>query len=675
MRKSFLFLLCNLFLAFFINISLADNIWKLASYDNISSIKFSSDWKSNSYIATENWKNFIVKDWIKIWKSYTKIYDFAYAKDSQDIYYERWEDCFMSLQVKFCSSRFFVKNWIEEKKYKIGTEAATSTIINSPKNNWFIFKLLEWDKTTLIKDWIEITSWHNIIIPPIYSPDWNSYIYWYKDNKDWPTTLIKDWIELWKYDSVFPLIKYSNDSKHYLFLVITKDKKNFVVKDWINWKSYEYIDYENLDFSPNWESFAYLSRIEWIRYMVKDSVELWKSSMWWTWWKDSGDRDGSPEVAFAYSPDSKSFSYIWFEEKSPWIYERYIIKDWIKLLKNTFTNKDWDTLVNKFSFIYSLRYINNTDIVYKTNLENTSKLNTYWIDKWKPEIKPVLIKNDEIVDALDLSNPICSDDLKDCLYITYTEDWKSSIVKNKNEILWPYESVNIIKYWNEWKNLSYIAKEQGLYYFYTNWKRWTWYNNIYDVKFSPDSKSFSYIAWKWIPDWYDCDWKINPNCTKKVRRNVKDDFEKSIIVKDWIEINWNKYFNSFWIKYFTYTPDSKDIMYVLNTSIPKYITEGKIPWWKLYAPLIQKNKKVIIIQINNNNFSKEINETKEYLEKSWYKAYIKKIDNLLWKNKSNLNNLELLKDKLNRANSDNYILKYLKYLVYERLDQIYKSNK
>ena len=86
-----------------------------------------------------------------------------------------------------------------------------------------------------------------------------------------------------------------------------KDWKEFIVKDGIESKRYDYI--WNIKYSPNWKNFAFIAKKDWKNIIVKDFTEINKY-------------ENISETLFQYSPDWKEFTFV-AEEK----WKRFLVKE------------------------------------------------------------------------------------------------------------------------------------------------------------------------------------------------------------------------------------------------------------------------------------------------------------------------------------------------------------
>ncbi len=67
---------------------------------------------------------------------------------------------------------------------------------------------------------------------------------------------------------------FSKDWSSFLY-VLNINWKYSVVKDWVEWKLYDYIINDSLKYSADWKSFSYIANKDWKQLIVKDWVE-WK---------------------------------------------------------------------------------------------------------------------------------------------------------------------------------------------------------------------------------------------------------------------------------------------------------------------------------------------------------------------------------------------------------------
>jgi len=190
--------------------------------------------------------------------------------------------------------------------------------------------------------------------------------------------------------------------------------------------------------------------------------------------------------------------------------------------------------------------------------------------------------------------------------------WKEEI-----KTFWPYDFVNHIQYSPDWKSFVYMAERDWKSFVVKNWIEWNWYFQVstdfaspivpiswYGLingwndflwAFTPDSKSFFYVAgtedWKFfvVKDWVE--WakydritgtsiSFSPNSNSFTYEAKK--VWKNLIIKDWKEL-WE------WMQA-VYSPDWKSFAYV------------KLSEWSLgnsWAPISEQElsyKKSIIIK-------------------------------------------------------------------------------
>jgi len=253
--------------------------WKL--YDDIIKYIVSPFNNSISYIAEKEWKKLVIKDWIES-NSYNSI-DW-----NSLLYFSNWDlifNAWWKYIVKNLSDIYNIDNndWIREYYYSIIWNSLLFTT-----NNW-----------NLIKDNVKIDSWDFINCKLLkYSSNGKSFVY-SKGKNNFKCILNKDWVENDSYDKILNF-EYSQDWNHYFFIwksyskeyphpysyenninnytelaklinLAEENAKYFIVKDWIESKTYNKI--ESPVFLPNNKWFIYIAQKDNKYTLVKDWVE------------------------------------------------------------------------------------------------------------------------------------------------------------------------------------------------------------------------------------------------------------------------------------------------------------------------------------------------------------------------------------------------------------------
>lgn len=504
-------------------------------YDEISELKYSPDWKNISFIAKKNWKYFIVKNWIE-WEKYDIIYDSKYSED--------WKH-FTFLVIKN-SKIVLIKDWVETKEnYEELNNISKDNPINKSydieKNSYK--KSIDWKsygfiakkdwKYFLVKDWIESKK-YNIISDFHFSPDWNSYYFLAIDNwkvfwtpywagiilDNWEVvpydyvknTLVKDWVEINKYDHIYNPI-YSPNWKSFSFIA-KKDWKEFLVKDWIESSKYDWDikRYNNelvIQYSPDSSSYVFLAQKDWKKIIVKD-------------WKESNKYNTIYD--FEYSPNSKSYAFVATKDNR----NRVLVKDWVE-------SKEYSENQGYSNFPFFWYSPNGKNFIYIVIKSWKWILVKDWVEsKEYNEIKKFDTENSNIYKYV-----LYSPDNKNYFFV-WKRDWKEILVKN-----WT-ENLNYDYYWNRmgtynWRsnliyfspynsaNFTYVAEKNKKKILVKDWLEIDKYGTIFDFKYSPDNKSFSFIAQnKELLKYYIVQYKSKENSKVPLNSNIsinKADFK------------------------------------------------------------------------------------------------------------------------------------------------------
>lgn len=339
---------------------------KSEKYKDIENLIFSPDSKSFAYKAEKDWKSFIIKDWKK-GKEYDGVWFPFYSSDSKYFAYFAAKD----------ERAFLVKDWIEYWNYEnLNDDNSNYIFFSVNKENYIVKNWIGYIVNFWI-EWIKYSDIENLTL----SPNWKSFAY--KITKEWKTSIIKDWKNIsWKYDEVwFPF--YSSDSKTFLYIA-KKDELTILVKDWI-----EYLNFFNNDndtfikseplFSPDWNSFLYLAE-NYSRYFIVKN---------WVKWKEY---DYIDKNMMSFSPNSKSFAYI---VETDWKY--FIVKDWVEWKKydkisNLIYSPDSKSIVFN-AIIGDINSENYKFLLVKKTCEETNPSKNIIYQDIKTEANTIIIKD------------------------------------------------------------------------------------------------------------------------------------------------------------------------------------------------------------------------------------------------------------------------------------------
>jgi len=366
-----------------INMSFANNAssCKEEIIENASSPTFSPDWKSFAYVAEKDWKIFIVKDWVEIWKEYDRISNFLFSPD--------WKSFVFKANKNW--KIFIVKDWVEIwKEYD-----RISNFLFSPDWKSFAYVAEKDWKNFIIKDWVKIWKEYDRIREILFSPDWKSFAFIWK--KWLHYILVKDgeekleyllslttslsysynnvlyftvkenrhikilsiWNEIWgsfldeklleNYTHIWTVM-FSPYWKSYSFKA-QKNNSNFLIKDWKEYWPYDYGSINYFEYSPDWKGFFFIAKKDWKYITVINGNE----SEWYFYIY--------PPLGSIYSSDWKKYSFTIIKNwkdvvlHQEWIvssikkdWKSIIIKDWKEIniydnQKNLIYSPDWKSFV------------------------------------------------------------------------------------------------------------------------------------------------------------------------------------------------------------------------------------------------------------------------------------------------------------------------------------------
>lgn len=159
-----------------------------------------------------------------------------------------------------------------------------------------------------------------------------------------------------------------------------------------------------------------------------------------------------------------------------------------------------------------------------------------------------------------------------------------------------------------------------------DWEEFNQYDETHQIIYSPDWKSFSFIAekdWKWfvVKDWekgeeYDkIDYIRYSSDGKEIAYSSEKDWKK-IIVKDWKELN--NYDSQYSPQY---SPDWKSFSYIVNIDWKKFLLKD----WKIIDELYSSYSYISKLWDNNLIYKKVIRwddwekDLEFYLDEQWKK--------------------------------------------------------
>lgn len=264
----------------------------------------------------KDWKEILIKDWEVIDK---------YDKVSSPKYFDDWK--IFAFIAKKDWRNFIVKNW---KEFLVKN--------NNYRNVDEMFRFMyfkNWDKLVYISNpkisidkILSETHKYTQVFWLTYSHSWDSFAF-IVIKKDWKKIVVKNWIESEKYDKISSL-KFSSDWKSLVFKA-ERGKENFIVLNWKKVNKYNSVGW--VTFVPNSNSIIYMAftaydpKIIPKRIIVNNWIEIDNDNYW-------------DEKTPVYSPDGKSFSFtatkILKDEKS---WKKIIIRDWVEI--NQYDSAKW----------------------------------------------------------------------------------------------------------------------------------------------------------------------------------------------------------------------------------------------------------------------------------------------------------------------------------------------
>jgi len=555
--------------------------WKESKeYIWISDYFYWLNWKDYFFIANDWWKNFLVKNWIKVnindkyWdiiyyfeNNYWKWESFlAFSKDEEEyVLVNNWKEIkrfnydyiynfkfidngsYIFLAKNFSDEKsFLVYNWKKNKEYDYIVEDSFKYF---PQFNSYVFIwLLNW-KYVLVKDWIELAYYDDILNDSFkYTDDWKTYYYIASNNNKY--FLIKNWVELWLYDSIIELYDNSNKTGfssikfkyNNYFFVWEKDNNYFLVKNWKEiFSSNKWIGL--LEFSPNWIDYIF-SVWDWL---------FWHQLMKWNL-KNNLIKEVELRIKTNFinikkidnSIDKKTDNNIisYFDNYNEFIkYNNWSDFHWwhkaaeedelnnIRVFKKVLNFK----LVN-----YSIEWFDNVNTYVFNYINDDWKkyiVTFYWdFSSWEDEIE-WNIKFKHILNSKLKYVHFDNSDGKsifDKIFISkysklYTFDKKDKNIKNNNSII----NKNLKNVWIDYKNYDLWIKFSYPKLNFINWK-------YYDLKVSTDKNIIRLYSnkseyWK-ITFYIDdvLDWNINDIITKYFWNEC---------ISDWMKLNNNWYYD------------------------------------------------------------------------------------------------------------------------------------
>ncbi len=389
--------------------------WK--KYDKVSNFLYSPDWKSYTYLVSNNGKSYYVKDWNELWKEYDNTFNITYSPDWKSYAYVAEKE----------GKEFLIKDWKQiwdkyEEIYWFNYWLSWNKIVYLALNN---------NKYHIIKDWIETEDKYDSIKTKfIFSPDWKSYAYIWSSN--WKTYIYKDWIKLeelnipvnvemtsvWYPEFILPYsFEFSKVWTGFTYVIKDEFFGEYIFKNWEKSEKYDYIykviyskEQKNVDFI-----YKNKDRIYIIEDWIKKDISLENKTIIY-YRKKTNDADLyyyilNSEVDYEnsyYFKLSKDSSSYWFIAEKEW--KSFIINDWIILWDeynlvsslNYFNNwkslvysaeKDWKNYIIKHGCDWNKTKLdivnNNTSIKNYSNQLIISKTNLLKTVKWRSQIKTI----------------------------------------------------------------------------------------------------------------------------------------------------------------------------------------------------------------------------------------------------------------------------------------------
>lgn len=495
--KKYIFLILFIVLFDCISINVNANYEKINGwYEEIYNLLYSPDWKSFLYIAMDNGKSFIVKDWVKL-KEYQRVSDIQYSSNSKDYIYKaednwviyivkNWIEIYSntseirgvskmnysenlnSFSFEFWSSleRTIIKDWIEYNKYKSNTNWIYS---KDWKTFWYIWR--KWNNSYVIINWIVKSKWYPIIKYLQFSPNWNSFSFEVYSTFTKKNSIVKDGNEFNKYNYATELV-YDSTWNNYSYIandyfddpIFVGQKKLmwFVVTNWIEWKKYNSVF--KLWYSDKWDNLIYTATQHTNNFTTESFIV--------ENWIDSKERylykKGIKNIIFLiYSSNGGSKSILMRDYN-----KEYVIKDWVesKRYRSIKWHKyelNWNNSMFYDNINKGIKIVDKKWELIKYDFQWTNRLVINWIEK----NRYALVKE-----------------------VNYSNDWQNY------SLTWlDLSNFEIINNWI--KTDEYISdlplKSYGTNVI-KNWKKIEWFNETTLSIFSPDSKGFQFIA---IVEW------------------------------------------------------------------------------------------------------------------------------------------------------------------------------
>ncbi len=292
---------------------------------------FSPDSKKLTYIARRDGKEFVIKNWKKVWGWYYDIYEFSLK------YSSNWKNlAFLAMKEKRDENTYvytLFENWVENKKYK---SIDPDSLVYSPDWKKLSFITLKNWKYIIVNDWEE-SKWYDRIWNWKYSEDGTIFSFAAMRNKK--MLFVSNGKESKEYHNIDRLA-FSKDGKHFIFRAINygesgkfEDREYYAVEDLKEGKEYNKVSYLSFLWDTNESIFAAFSESGSI--LVKGGEDYLSASY--------------PSVA--HTENLNSFAFAWWDRRWEWNKE-WVVKDWEKLKEydwvDTLTySKDWKRFLYK----------------------------------------------------------------------------------------------------------------------------------------------------------------------------------------------------------------------------------------------------------------------------------------------------------------------------------------
>ena len=410
--------------------------WK--KYDLIRDLFFSPDSKNFVYIAgynedlwSENWRWFIVNNWVE-WKKFYYIDNLKFSPDSKNM--------IGNFKDTWVWGSYLAKDWIriDPKNYDINNYATYS-----PDWKDFAYVNSIYWKSFIVKNWVEWKKYDSVRDLK-YSQD--SKDLYYTAESDWKSFIVKNWVEWKKYDSVTSFT-LSPDWKSSVYIAVQKKNwKMIIVKDWVEWNPYHYIDPKTFTFSKS--GFIYVAEDWWKAILIKDWVEIRKFDSFF--------------IGFAASQDNNNYAYSY----NQW-WKEILVKDWIES--------------SKYDSISYLKYSSNNSLAFIAEKNWKQLVINDWVE-WK--LYDDISGLEFSPDWKKLAFEVIQNQDKRFIVINWVEWKKYGYINSKSFIFSPDGQSFAYVAEDGWSNIDILIKD---------WIEFKTSRSIDNLIFSPDSKKLAFI--------------------------------------------------------------------------------------------------------------------------------------------------------------------------------------